>query len=246
MSPAGNAFLALWNDVVPARIAEYDAWHTFEHVPERVGIPGFVAARRYVAAERATDRYFTRYDLTDIDALDGAAYADVVAHPTPWSRSMRPSLSNFVRLPCIRGFHAGRGEGGALLTLQVDAGTNAAAIAAVTHELAEAVTEGRIVAADAGTVSVSAPFPLPNATATGGRGEDAATVTHVLLIDALDRAALGAVTPALRKRVEAHGVAIAAHAMYDLAFAFAPGAVRDRPPRAAPREDLRLKWQAER
>ena len=95
-------------------------------------------------------------------------------------------------------------------------------------------------------MTASAPFPLPNAAAAGGRGENAATVTHVLLIDALDRAALRAAASGLRECVEAHGVAIAAHAMYDLVFAFAPGAIRDRPPRAAPREDLRRKWQAER
>ena len=242
MPPANHAFLALWNDVVPARIAEYDAWHTFEHVPERVGIPGFVAARRYVAAERTTDRYFTRYDLTGLEALDGAAYTDVVAHPTPWSRSMRPSLANFVRLPCLRRVRAAAGEGGALLTMQVDAGANAAAIDAVTQELAEAVTQGRIVAIDAGAVAAAAPFPLPNA-AAGGAGAKAATVTHVLLIDALDRTALTAFAPELRQRVEASGIAVAAQAAYDLAFALAPCGGRDRPPRAPPREDLRRKWQ---
>ena len=49
----GSAFLALWNDIEPQRRTEYDAWHTFEHVPERVGIPGFIRGRRYVARERS-------------------------------------------------------------------------------------------------------------------------------------------------------------------------------------------------
>jgi hypothetical protein len=55
----GSGFLALWNDFDPAREAEYECWHTFEHVPERVGIPGFLSGRRYRAAERSESQYFT-------------------------------------------------------------------------------------------------------------------------------------------------------------------------------------------
>jgi hypothetical protein len=244
MPETGTAFLALWNDVEPARTAEYDAWHTFEHVPERVGIAGFLAGRRYVAAERTTDRYFTRYDLDAIAALDSAGYADVVAHPTPWSRSMRQSLSNFVRLPCVRRLHAGRGDGGALLTMRLDGRSSDAGIDALVREVAAMVEQGGLVAVDVGQVHEVAPFPLPNAGAEGGRGKTSATVTHVLLIDALDRAALAAVTPTLLASVEAQGMAIAAHAAYDLVFAVAPSlAGSDGAVRAAPREDLRRRWQ---
>ncbi len=243
MAAAGTAFLALWNDVEPARTAEYDAWHTFEHVPERVGIAGFLVGRRYVAAERATDRYFTRYDLDDIAALDSAGYADVVAHPTPWSRTMRPSLSNFVRLPCVRRLHAGRGNGGALLTMQLDGRSNNAGIDALGPEVA-AMVEGGIVAVDVGLVRELAAFPLPNTgTKPGGDGAPAA-VTHVLLIDTLDRAALAALTPALLTRVRGQGIGIVAQGTYDLAYTHAPdradGGARER---AAPREDLRRRWQ---
>jgi hypothetical protein len=50
MALKGSAFLALWNDFDPARDEEYNCWHTFEHVPERVGIEGVVSGRRYIAA----------------------------------------------------------------------------------------------------------------------------------------------------------------------------------------------------
>ena len=59
MSLMGSACLAIWNDVEPAREAEYELWHTREHVPERCGVPGILAGRRYVAAESAHHRYFT-------------------------------------------------------------------------------------------------------------------------------------------------------------------------------------------
>ena len=36
------AFLALWNGVDTAQVSlrEYETWHSYEHVPERVGLPG--------------------------------------------------------------------------------------------------------------------------------------------------------------------------------------------------------------
>ena len=44
----GSAFLAIWHDIEEHGELEYDDWHTREHMPERVGIPGFEAGRRWV------------------------------------------------------------------------------------------------------------------------------------------------------------------------------------------------------
>lgn len=101
MSPVGaNAFLALWNSVEREGVAaEYEVWHTHEHVPERVGSPGFVEAVRYRSVGDAT-RFFTCYWLRSLAALSSAEYRELVAHPTPWSRRMRAELGHFVRLPC--------------------------------------------------------------------------------------------------------------------------------------------------
>jgi len=101
------AFLALRNDVDPERDAEYNVWHAFEHVPERVGVPGVLSGRRYVALdpERAGTpgpRYFTLYELDDLAALDGPDYAELIDRPTAWSRSMRPSLRSSSVAPARR------------------------------------------------------------------------------------------------------------------------------------------------
>jgi hypothetical protein len=92
----GSGFLALWNDFDPAREAEYECWHTFEHVPERVGIPGFLSGRRYRAAERSESQYFTLYELESLAALGGPDYVEVVDHPTAWSTA-NPSLPSVDR-----------------------------------------------------------------------------------------------------------------------------------------------------
>jgi hypothetical protein len=64
-----TAFLALWNDIERGREAEYDAWHTREHVPERVAAPGFLSADHYVDLGHPVRRYFTLYDVADLGAF---------------------------------------------------------------------------------------------------------------------------------------------------------------------------------
>src|SRR4051812_21092537 len=100
MPLAGRAFLALWNDIADNRVAEYDQWHSLEHVPERVSVTGFRGARRYVNRDNASHRYFTLYEVEGLDAFDHPEYRDLIAAPTPWTLSMRPDFSNFVRAIC--------------------------------------------------------------------------------------------------------------------------------------------------
>jgi hypothetical protein len=38
----GPAAIAIWLDFPPEEAAEHDAWHSTEHLPERLGIPGFL------------------------------------------------------------------------------------------------------------------------------------------------------------------------------------------------------------
>jgi hypothetical protein len=52
MALRGSAFLALWNEVGATRQAEYDLWHTLEHVPQRVGVPGFISGHQYRTVHR--------------------------------------------------------------------------------------------------------------------------------------------------------------------------------------------------
>lgn len=101
MTAPPSAVLALWNSVDRARDAEYEHWHAVEHAPERVWAPGFLGATRYVDLLGEGPRYFTLYEVATLDALGSAEYQCLVQQPTPWSRSMRPSMGDFIRKPVV-------------------------------------------------------------------------------------------------------------------------------------------------
>jgi len=108
----GEVVLALWNGVEPSRAREYDAWHTREHVPERVAVPGMLGARRYVKVAGPLPAYLTLYSLETIEVLRSEPYRVLLDKPSSWSRAMRPSLRDFLRIPCKRLMSGGGGLGG--------------------------------------------------------------------------------------------------------------------------------------
>ena len=116
----GDGMLALWNGVDPARQAEYDLWHTREHVPERLSVPGMLGARRYLRAEGPLPLYLTLYALENTGVLASPPYLHLLDNPTPWSRSMRPSFRGFARLCCHRRWSHGGGAGGWLAAIPLD------------------------------------------------------------------------------------------------------------------------------
>ena len=118
-----TAFLALWNSVVPQRQQEYEIWHSFEHVPERTSLPGFIEARRY-RSRTSPRHYFTAYWVESIDAFQTPEYQDVMANPTPWSARMRPALGDFLRLPCTLLGSRGQSSGAHLATCVLDVAPN--------------------------------------------------------------------------------------------------------------------------
>lgn len=180
-----QAFLALWNGIAGAEVqAEYESWHTFEHVPERVGLPGFMEAMRYRSVDQPL-RYFTCYSLRSLTALSTPEYRDVFTHPTPWSARMRLVLRNFYRLPCEVGGVHGLGSASQLATVQWRSASPGLADQ-LNRWLEALVLSGGAVRADWGFAPPGEEYWLPN---TGislqGAGQD-----HVLMLQHLDSQAL--------------------------------------------------------
>ena len=68
MSLMGSAVVAIWNDITDEGRANFYEWHNREHIPERIGIEGFLRGRRYIATE-GSPAYFTLYEVRDTAVL---------------------------------------------------------------------------------------------------------------------------------------------------------------------------------
>jgi hypothetical protein len=140
------AILALWNDYPSMRAEEYEAWHTFEHVPERLTVPGMRGARRYVSSANS-ESYFTLYELEDLSVTEHPAYLDLVNNPTPWSLKMRQNFSNVLRIVGNITSAGGNGIGGSALVQAYSVERNEAHRGFLELEafLRECTAEARIV-----------------------------------------------------------------------------------------------------
>jgi len=119
MSLLGKAAVAIWQDAPPEARAEYFEWHSREHMPERVGIPGFLRGRRYCAL-KGQPEFFTLYEAESLDVLTGPDYTGRLNNPTPWTRRVAPQLKNNVRSLCNVVLSLGSGAGGLVMTWRYD------------------------------------------------------------------------------------------------------------------------------
>ena len=121
MSLAGQAVVAIWNGIAPEGRTEFYEWHNREHMPERVGIPGFRRGRRYLA-KYGTPEYFTLYEADSAEVLVGQDYLNRLNNPTPWTRRVPPAFfRDTARGICRVKFSLGLGQGGCMLTLRFGA-----------------------------------------------------------------------------------------------------------------------------
>ena len=67
--------------------AEHDDWHTHEHMPERLALPGFLRGTRWTGLRDRAD-YCTLYELDSLEALDSDAYRQRLNNPTAWTSKM--------------------------------------------------------------------------------------------------------------------------------------------------------------
>jgi hypothetical protein len=120
MALTGKAFLAIWHDIDPPSWTEYMEWHTREHMPERLSIPGFTIGKRLINHSVPRYRYGTVYGGETVEVFRSPAYLERLNNPTDWSNKVQPTFRNFLRMACDRIASAGVGEGGAMATIRLD------------------------------------------------------------------------------------------------------------------------------
>lgn len=117
----GAAILITEMDIPAEHEAEFNDWYTNEHVAERVDLPGFRSAYRFVATD-GQPKYFAYYETDGLEALTTPTYKAILADQTDWSKRVMGRFRNFGRMCGPLVARAGRGHGGMALVLRATGG----------------------------------------------------------------------------------------------------------------------------
>ena len=185
----GKAAMLLTFDVVDDAIREHDDWHTHEHLPERLSIPGFLRGTRWTAL-RGQPRYCVMYEVEDLDTLTSAAYLQRLNNPTPWTSRMMPHYRGMSRGFCSVVASHGKGLGHVGLLLRFGPGAGAAP--ALGAWLADEVVPALPMRPGLGSVHLLEGAVAPQMTNEQRiRGADAG-VERALLVTGYDEASVAA------------------------------------------------------
>jgi hypothetical protein len=111
MADTRPGILAIFNNVVPGREAEFEEWFQHEHLQERLAVPGFLLGRRHEAIS-GEPRYFNFYVTQSPDVLKSAAYLTRLDHPTPMTRVVMSGIfKDMIRTVCRQTLRLGMMRG---------------------------------------------------------------------------------------------------------------------------------------
>jgi len=113
----GKGMLIVYNEVKPPHERDFNEWYNREHIDERVNLPGFHRARRYVAV-RASPKYLATYECDTVTDLATPGYLALLADQTPWSQAVMARFTYFRRLTLRVQVDLAHGAAGALTTVR--------------------------------------------------------------------------------------------------------------------------------
>ena len=121
MSLAGKGAILIWNDAAADGMAEFYAWHNNEHMPERLGIPGFKRGSRYAKpTAEGMQKFLTLYELADRGVATSDAYLARLNAPTDGSRRTMVHFRNMLRALTSVEVSIGSGHGGVMASVRFD------------------------------------------------------------------------------------------------------------------------------
>ncbi len=224
MLQTGTAAMLLSFDIETAAIAEHDDWHSHEHVPERLAIPGFLHGSRWISRS-AGPRYFVLYAVQSLAVLASPAYLARLNNPSPWTAKMMRSYIGMQRALCTveAGFGAGLGATAVLIRFAAADGAGMTTQTWLKNEVLGNLS-GRpgIVSSHLFVSSLAAPMTREQQI----RGQDA-SIPCALLVTGYDADAVTAIadTELARERFVAQGCASQGYdcGIYQLGFSMRSG-----------------------
>ena len=112
--------VVIWNDIKEEMRDEFVQWHSIEHLPERVSIPGFISGQRWYG-EHASPQYLTTYVTQNTEVLTSDAYIQRLNNPTPWTLKTVAAFCNTCRAAgeVIWEYGSKKGYGGHILAIRI-------------------------------------------------------------------------------------------------------------------------------
>ena len=95
MSLLGSAVLVNWGGIIPDKEEDYNQWHSKEHMPERISLPGFLRGYRAMGIEgtNLNHKYFMMYEAKNKEVFVSKEYLERLNNPTKWTKEI---LSNYI------------------------------------------------------------------------------------------------------------------------------------------------------
>ena len=120
MSDSHIGMVVIWNDIKEEMRDEFVQWHSIEHLPERVSIPGFISGQRW-HGEDASPQYLTTYVTQNTGVLTSDAYIQRLNDPTPWTLKTVAAFCNTCRAAgeVIWEYGSKKGYGGHILAIRI-------------------------------------------------------------------------------------------------------------------------------
>ena len=113
----GKGMLIVFTEVKARDERDLNEWYNREHIDERINLPGFHRARRYVAV-RGSPKYLATYECDTVDDLATPGYLHLLANQTPWTQAAMARFTHFHRLTLRLQVDLTHGIGGALASVR--------------------------------------------------------------------------------------------------------------------------------
>ena len=193
MAFLGTGTLMIWCGIAPGTEDDYSAWHSRQHMPERLSVPGFLRGRRWVGVE-GTDhgrKWFMMYEAETPEVFASPPYLARLNDPTDWSQRVLTTFQEPNRTACRIVASGGVGLGEYLATVEIEPDHGPASEAVMTGSWLETTL------AQAGIVSAHAVIGAPDISGQQtaerklreSRGEIDRTIGGAFMIEGLDEAA---------------------------------------------------------
>ncbi len=117
MALFGKGMLITFTEVKARDERDFNEWYNREHIDERVNLPGFHRARRYVAL-RGSPKYLATYECDSVNDLATPGYLALLANQTPWTQAVMARFTHFNRLTLRVQIDLTHGIGGAVTAIR--------------------------------------------------------------------------------------------------------------------------------